>query len=246
MIPKVMHFGYFWEELPAWAEANIAEFKAVNPGWEVRVWRKVPSGFPYGELMAIAPTYRFRGDLVRYWIIHQYGGVWLDVDCRPIRGFDDELLRLGAFVCSYGVNAPADNWLIGGTGGHPAWWEVLVRCQRPEQWLFPQRWFGTWNTMMDAEHVVDVPGLAVLPGEAAWQIRDTSEWQELLNRKPLTGTGYVKHYRVHGQHTLPDVKGWNHGIEDLVKFERGYVAELAQAAGMPELLAKYDERRARM
>ena len=85
MMPKTIHLTYHWDDPPLWVKRNVAEFVAMHPGWEVRFWTDLPIGMPQAihDALAWAPTRRFQSDLVRYWILQQYGGIYVDVDCRP-------------------------------------------------------------------------------------------------------------------------------------------------------------------
>lgn len=252
MIPKTIHFGYFWEEPPAWAEANVAEFRAMNPDCTVQFWRAVPADFPYLEQLEWAPTYRFKSDLVRYWMLQTLGGLWVDVDCRPCKPFDGAIWNRDCFVVSFNSKSnTADNWFMGSEAGHPVWETIIGRCLDRDHWPFPDHYFGTTNAMMkpapnnDAYPTIDIPGLVKLPPEMAAQIVDASRWRDLYGeRQPPVAApeAYMVHYRVHGQKSVrQDVRGWCFSRRQILGFDREFVVEFVrQFPEAQDLLEAHD------
>lgn len=214
MIPKLLHFNYFWEPLPAWAERTISEWRAFHPTWEVRVHTALPTDMPAGVVAALEwpPTYRFKSDIVRYWIIATQGGVYADVDTRPIRPVD-EVLTHDAFCCLYMNDTTIpDNFFIGGIAGHPFWTRAVERCQHPETWTYDAVWFGAAN----ANGCDWLKGGAhVLPSNSVRECKTAMEWKELLQSPfPPLGDGpeLLKHYRVNGQTTIIPPRTIRNGI----------------------------------
>ena len=59
-------------------------------------------------------------DLLRFQLLHDYGGIYIDCDCFPIRSFDNKLLnRKQFFGCSYygGIRFVRDNFFLGSVPG---------------------------------------------------------------------------------------------------------------------------------
>ena len=202
MIPKVIHFNYFWDAIPEWLEINIAEFRAMNPQYEVTLWSSLPDGLPTEIQQALdwAPTKRFKSDLVRMWILQQFGGIYLDADTRPINAFSDELLGVEVFAASYGGRI-ADNYFMGSVAGHELWAQGIKRGLDRDAWAEPERYFGTVNTITGPRPDYAFAHRQLAASEVR-NIQNPIEWQELVARprQPLPdGPEYIKHYQLHGQ-----------------------------------------------
>lgn len=101
-IPQVLHMVWIGGPMPEKYRQNVADFADHNPGWDVRLWLSHPT---LGAERLDHPTARFerqahaiiRGmrnrdlfdaetnvaakvDLLRYEIVYQKGGVYLDAD----------------------------------------------------------------------------------------------------------------------------------------------------------------------
>jgi len=206
MIPKRIHMCYHWEAPPEWVLASVDEFAAMNPDYEMIFWDHIPKNMPTAihEALTLAPTCRFKSDLVRYWLLQQHGGIYVDVDCRPVKPFDDDLLEHDAFCARYGDyngnHCSADNFFMGCVANHHAIKAAIARCFSPSAWSEPKRYFGTINVLMD-NNLDATAGLDLLDWHAVRACFFDSEQQELLTlpRVPLAqGPEYVKHYEAHG------------------------------------------------
>jgi len=117
MIPKQIFFTWFGEEVPKWADYCVRGFKDANPGFKVdfvwmtkeqidnskdesivRLLKEIDSGnyLSYPLMKRSHGMYKDRYfklvDLYRYELIKRYGGIYVDCDCYPCKGFDDVLL----------------------------------------------------------------------------------------------------------------------------------------------------------
>ena len=207
---KTLHLMYMWQTPVAWMHANIEEYREMNPGWEVHFWTELPAEFPAEgrAMLDLAPTPRYRADIVRYWVLWRYGGIYCDIDTRPINPLDNLTGRL--FFCRYRNPKIPDNFFIGGPAGHEFWHDAFdVACHR-ELWRKRNVYFGAYNAYLRAERHADAEWL---PASATREIQHPSEYAELFAtpRVPLAGTGpeYIKHYRVCGCQTADRVpNGW--------------------------------------
>jgi inositol phosphorylceramide mannosyltransferase catalytic subunit len=89
-IPKILHFVWLGEaSLPKYAIKNIAAWKELHPQFTVRIWdeRSLATDLPMHNA-AYASTLtdpRAKSDIVRIEALYRFGGVYLDVDVKPIR-----------------------------------------------------------------------------------------------------------------------------------------------------------------
>lgn len=108
-LPRKLHFIWVSRdgiEMPEEYAPNIEEWKRRNRNWETKFWKDeeveslVREDFPH-----LASSYAsirkavMRSDLARFLVLLKYGGIYLDVDLKPVGGQKD----------------PLDQWLASGT-----------------------------------------------------------------------------------------------------------------------------------
>ncbi|WP_028910871.1 glycosyltransferase family 32 protein [Prevotella sp. AGR2160] len=101
MIPKVIHYCWFGgNPLPKSALKCIESWKKFLPDYEIKEWNE--SNFdvnmiPYTQQAYEAKKYAYVSDYARFWILHQYGGLYFDTDVELIRPIDD-IIERGNFM----------------------------------------------------------------------------------------------------------------------------------------------------
>lgn len=97
-IPKIIH--QFWSiegpPMPAWMQGFPAQWREMNPGWEYRLWTEdslpeLANQLLFNQAKHFVPERnipQFRADLVRYELLYQFGGVWVDSDFEPLQPFE--------------------------------------------------------------------------------------------------------------------------------------------------------------
>jgi hypothetical protein len=124
VIPLRLHL--FWTgDLPTWVAINVMRWRDMMPNWTVKLWTDADE-----ELSAIAALafqtahhvdridhIRHGASLVRWWLLHTYGGVWVDTDVTPLLPLDP-LLSAPFVALTHRVAAP---FVIGGPVAHPLW-----------------------------------------------------------------------------------------------------------------------------
>ncbi|CAG8962161.1 hypothetical protein HYFRA_00005208 [Hymenoscyphus fraxineus] len=135
VIPKIIHqVWHNWnggedrdldnQTLPADWEKLRGTCKALNPGWEFRLWTEKTSreflALNYSWFLKTYDGYRHpvqRADTIRYFIMRHYGGIYLDLDngCNaPLK----PLLALPVFITDSGTRSLPNN-IMGATPSHP-------------------------------------------------------------------------------------------------------------------------------
>jgi len=89
VIPRIIHFVWLGGELPEWAKRNIAEFKRLNPDYEIMMHGETSLNPKYAAAYAKCKLPCQRSDLIRYSALEQHGGWYFDVDYWPFRPLDD-------------------------------------------------------------------------------------------------------------------------------------------------------------
>lgn len=117
-IPRVIHRVWLGDRpLPANYRAFGETWAEHHPGWELRLW--TDDDAPQIPGIEAARNLAERSDLVRYEILRQHGGVYVDTDVECLRPIDDLLTGVVAFS-SYEVPGRLCNAVMGGVPGHPA------------------------------------------------------------------------------------------------------------------------------
>jgi inositol phosphorylceramide mannosyltransferase catalytic subunit len=116
-IPRILHQVWLGSPLPALMHQWALEWQEAHPEWDYWLWTEAAyqaGTWRLEEFHHHASKYapghegQFRSDLLRYEILHQFGGVYLDTDMQCLRPLD-ELLE-------------------------PEW-EAFVGWEEPGQWL---------------------------------------------------------------------------------------------------------------
>lgn len=137
MIPKIIHYCWFGgKPLPKSAIKCINSWKKFFPDYEIKEWNE--SNFdvnmiPYTKEAYAAKKYAFVSDFVRFWVLHEYGGVYFDTDVEVIRPMDD-IVAKGPFMGfeKQTTKAQKAHYIAPGLGigcfkGHPTWKHILDR-----------------------------------------------------------------------------------------------------------------------
>jgi len=98
-IPARAHFVWLGDgALPSWVTDNVSRFAELHPGWDLHLWRDLPRDLPDDLARALARTTMLcqQADIVRYWRLFQYGGLYFDCDMIFLRSCD-ALRKVGTF-----------------------------------------------------------------------------------------------------------------------------------------------------
>lgn len=93
MIPKIIHYCWFGKkELPKLARKCIASWKKYMPDFEIKEWNE--SNFDvniiaYTRQAYVNKKYAFVSDYARFYILNEYGGIYLDTDVELIKPLYD-------------------------------------------------------------------------------------------------------------------------------------------------------------
>jgi mannosyltransferase OCH1-like enzyme len=148
-IPRIIHQLWKDERVPArWRDA-VASVQRYHKGWEYRLWTdalvddyvrtKHPRFYP---VFAGMNRHIMRVDVFRYVLMHDFGGLYCDLDYEFLRPYDygDASVVLSLeYDVSFGDSADqVANFLLASVPGHPLWRDVLDNLQQhpphaPEQ-----------------------------------------------------------------------------------------------------------------
>jgi len=134
MIPKILHQLWLGGTVPpVWAEV-AKSWARFHPGWEYRFWTDA-EGEPfveanYPEFLELYKSYPYpiqRADVLRYLLLHHFGGLYVDMDIECLRPIDDllagkEVLAVqepAAHASERGIPSYLSNAFIATEPGHP-------------------------------------------------------------------------------------------------------------------------------
>lgn len=139
MIPRQFHFIWVGSECPARFRANLRAWTLHHPGWAIQLWGDSNRPVLQNEaLYRDAALYvrpdavgQFRADLLRYELLHMYGGFYADIDAYPRQPIDGALEGRTEFAVREDPNWIGNTYL-GAVPGHPTFLKLITALsERP-------------------------------------------------------------------------------------------------------------------
>lgn len=142
MIPKIIHYIWFGEApLPAIAQECIASWHEHMPEWEYRRWDEskfdIATAPLYVRQAYEAKKYAFVSDYVRLWALEQYGGLYMDVDFKVYRPFDNLMNDYTAFAGREGSKHQPVMMGVIASEPHGAWVQSLLASYGVRPFVLP-------------------------------------------------------------------------------------------------------------
>ncbi|MDV3926654.1 glycosyl transferase [Elizabethkingia anophelis] len=110
MIPKILHYCWFGRKpLPDSAKVCIESWKRNCPDFEIKEWNEDNFDINSHEFVKQcyeAKKFGFIVDVLRAYILKEFGGIYLDTDVQIIKPLDESLFSLPAFLCYEDDNKP--------------------------------------------------------------------------------------------------------------------------------------------
>jgi mannosyltransferase OCH1-like enzyme len=120
-IPKIIHQIWLGSEVPTSLRQHMDSIQRVNLDYKYILWTDLEADkfdFKNKDLYNNCKNYGQKSDILRYAILNEFGGVYLDTDFVGCKSFD-ELLNLDFFTgVSYDKEPTMFNGLIGSTPGN--------------------------------------------------------------------------------------------------------------------------------
>jgi len=100
-------------------------WRRLHPDWEYRFWSgdNLPplqnrDLYENADNLCLSLAGQFRSDIVRYELLYQFGGVWVDTDFECLRPIGALLEGVDCFV-AWVTGDVINNGIMGATPGHP-------------------------------------------------------------------------------------------------------------------------------
>lgn len=126
-IPKKIHQIWLGSELPEEYRKFTDSWKFFHPDWEYKLWRDSDViGFNMIRRVEYdkATNQGMKSDILRYEILRQFGGIYVDTDFECLKSFND-LMYLDFFTSlSYDLEMQLYIGLIASIPNHP----VITKC----------------------------------------------------------------------------------------------------------------------
>ena len=127
MIPRKLH--HVWLGPRPVPEEWARVWQAMHPGWTQRIWREadiagleMPNRAAY-EIFLASRNWHGASDIARVAILSQEGGVYVDIDSRPLRSLEGAPFMAVSFFAAYeptpSLPGRLANGTIGAEAGHP-------------------------------------------------------------------------------------------------------------------------------
>lgn len=136
MIPKILH--HVWPGRDSLREPYASWRKGwaeLHPDWSMMFWR----GDDVFRFEDLSPWLRpcsvaVRSDFLRWWVLRQFGGVYVDADMQCLRPIDPLLqCGQGLFLAPEPIGGVLSPALVGAEGEHPLLGEMIVSVERALQ-----------------------------------------------------------------------------------------------------------------
>lgn len=146
---KVIHQIWVGDKrIPEHVKDHMSKVKESHKDFTYHFWtdENLPELPP--NLKRIYHSYNegaIKADLLRMYVVHEYGGIYMDADFVMIDGFhSDKMLNLDfdGFITynhSYGTEA-LGNTIFGFKKGHPLIKNLLDNVNHEKQWIGPNWW----------------------------------------------------------------------------------------------------------
>jgi hypothetical protein len=99
-IPRILHLIWVGDkEEPFYFNNHVSKWKELMPNWEIRVWKNndiTTDHFPLSILDVLNRVEKGaqKADIIRYFIIEKYGGIYVDSDITPHRSLEPFIKQL--------------------------------------------------------------------------------------------------------------------------------------------------------
>lgn len=129
MIPRILHQFWVGPPMPSAYREFAAGWRRLHPAWDYRLWTEdelppLRNRALYDAASELWPDAvnlqrQFRSDVLRYELLEQFGGVWVDTDFEPRKPLDGLLAGVSCFAAWEIQDSSLCNAIMGAEPGHP-------------------------------------------------------------------------------------------------------------------------------
>lgn len=130
MIPKKIHFCWYGKsEYPSLLLTCMESWKNLLPEYEIIQWNEENTEFdnPWIQRALLEKKYAFISDYVRFRVLHEQGGIYLDTDMLLCKSLDPLLHT--KFFMGFEDELHVNMAIVGAEKGHPLLEVILEKYQ---------------------------------------------------------------------------------------------------------------------
>jgi mannosyltransferase OCH1-like enzyme len=154
-VDKIIHQIWIGPyDMPVRERYFTRDVKLKNPSWQYILWTNTNLPELPDNIKAIYDQfgkhkeYTFQADILRLFVIKEYGGLYLDVDFEPLGSFDD-IAEMDSFFCKW--NNLILNGVFGASKNHPTIIDAMNQLDINTTWYGP-----SWFTKVISGHDINV------------------------------------------------------------------------------------------
>lgn len=121
LIPKIIHQIWIGGEVPERFISLMKTWEDKHPDWTYMLWTdETLKSYSIKNKRAfdLAYTYAGKADILRYELIEEFGGVYVDVDFECLKSLDP-LVHAHSFFTAFGDHHYINNAIFGASAHHP-------------------------------------------------------------------------------------------------------------------------------
>jgi len=134
-VPRILHLIWLGSPLPYKFRRLVDGWRLQHPDYQVMFWDDAAAaGFTKTNQAAFdnASNWGERSDILRYEVLYQFGGLYVDTDYECLQSLDSVLDTRAQLVCGLGNNSDGaievQNGLLACAPGHPVMAELIHAC----------------------------------------------------------------------------------------------------------------------
>lgn len=142
-IPRIVHQTWKNNHIPSKWKSTVKSWKFRHPDWEFKLWTDEDSyNFikdKYNWFLPIYQSYPYdiqRVDAIRYFILYEYGGFYVDMDIGCRRKLHDSLLSFAAFIPKTKPIGYSNDFLAT-RPRHPFYLQLITNLSKSISKLYP-------------------------------------------------------------------------------------------------------------
>jgi len=146
MIPKIIHQVWVGDfKIPKREQQLVSEMKEMHSDYEYIFWTsppELPDNIQYWyDIFYSIKNYAFCADILRMWVVKEFGGFYLDVDFKLSKRLDDFLQYDGIFLYHNETDFTIPNNMFGATKKLDILEYCINEVKPSNNWYGPS-WFG--------------------------------------------------------------------------------------------------------
>lgn len=171
MIPKQLHFIWIGDQSKM-PDKCIDTWMSKNRDYKVNIWdnesiiNRMWQNSKQLHEMLDKKDYAGASDVMRYEILYEHGGIYLDADTYCIKPLEDWLLNCQAFACweqEIIRNNLISNAMIGGVAGADIWKKCIDKVGETDCTQEERAWILTGPMLLSRIYFETQPDLTVYP-----------------------------------------------------------------------------------